>query len=202
MLYLTFLIYFLNTQLFLSDKDRMIVASKESWLVKNISTLKVDGKTNINSFSCIVPSYDRSNDVITCEKTTQGCIVSSQLIIPVESFDCYHRVMTKDLQKTLKSHKFPHMVIDFKSFSKLPSHLVHGASFTGNADINLAGVSRNYTIQFTSKKTNDENIELIGVKSIKFTEFGLIPPSKLGGTIKVKDELQVEFRLFLKKTNI
>jgi hypothetical protein len=201
MLYLTFLIYILNTQVFLYEQDRMIATSKESWLVKNLSTLKVDGKTNINSFSCIVPSYDRANDVITCEKSTQGCKVSSQLIIPVESFDCYHRVMTKDLQKTLKSHKFPHMVIDFNSFSKLPSSLVHGSSFTGNADIKLAGVSRNYTIQFTSKKSNDENIELIGKRTILFTEFGLTPPSKLGGTIKVKDELQVEFRLFLKKSS-
>lgn len=173
--------------------------TKESWLVKNQSSLKVDGKTNINTFSCVVPTYEREKDMIVCEKTSKGCTVNSKLFIPVESFDCYHRIMTKDLQKTLKSHTYPYMMIDFKSFSKVPSQLNSGSNFTANADITLAGNIRNYTIQFTTKRSDADRIELIGKKVILFTEFGLTPPSKLGGTIKVKDELDVEFRLHLKK---
>lgn len=173
--------------------------TQESWSVHHKSSLRVDGQTNINTFSCVVPSYERQNDIILCEKTTNGCKVKSQLLIPVDKFDCYHKIMTKDLQKTLKSHAHPYMSIDFRSFSKIPSQLSSGATFTANADITLAGVNKNYTIQFTTKKLSNETIELIGKKIILFTEFGLVPPSKLGGTIKVKDELDVEFRLHLIK---
>lgn len=175
-------------------------SEKEIWMVKNSSTLKVDGKTNINAFTCFVPSYEKYNDVLVCHKSQNlPCKVQGQLTIPLESFDCKHRVMTRDLQKTLKSHIYPEMYIDFKSFSALPSHLSLGATFTGNADITLAGKIRNYVIQFSYKKTNSDNIELIGRRTILFSEFGLTPPSKLGGAIKVKNELEVEFRLHLKR---
>ncbi|MBK8627598.1 MAG: YceI family protein [Saprospiraceae bacterium] len=187
--------------LFIFDKCTNLLTTNEAWLVKTHSSLKVDGKTNINSFSCIVPSYNRDNDVIICEKTSNGCKIKSQLSIPILNFDCYHKVMTKDLQKTLKASIHPNMNIEFKSFTKLPSVLTSGSSFVANADITLAGVIRSFSIHFIAKKSASENIELVGKKTILFTEFGLTPPSKLGGTIKVKDELDVEFRLFLQKIN-
>jgi hypothetical protein len=39
---------------------------------------------------------------------------------------------------------------------------------------------------------------LKGNQSIYFSDFKLIAPSKLGGVIKAKDELHVEFKLNLK----
>ncbi|MBK8668713.1 MAG: YceI family protein [Saprospiraceae bacterium] len=173
----------------------------EVWLIKNTSSLTVDGKTNINTFECVVAHYGRT-DTLTCTKTAKaaaGYKVVSKLLIPIENFDCHHRIMTKDLQKTLKSEKFPHMVIEFRSLSTLPSAVGHETLFTGNADIRLAGVTKNFTIQFKSRKINTNNIEMIGTKAILFSDFHLIPPSKLGGTIKVKDQLDVEFKLIMAK---
>lgn len=91
------------------------------------------------------------------------------------------------------------MVIEFRSLSTLPSAVGHETLFTGNADIRLAGVTKNFTIQFKSRKINTNNIEMIGTKAILFSDFHLIPPSKLGGTIKVKDQLDVEFKLIMAK---
>jgi len=107
--------------------------------------------------------------------------------------------MTKDLQKTLKAHTYPSMIIDIKSFSRILSSVTHSSSITGKADITLAGVVKNYTINFSYRQIGSDNVELIGTRAILFSDFGLKPPSKLGGTIKVKDQLDVEFKLQLKK---
>jgi len=174
---------------------------KEIWLVKSNSSLRVDGKTNINSFNCIVPSYGKV-DTLVCYKLSEineYWLVKSILTIQIENFDCHHRMMTRDLQKTLKSDIYPVMIIDFKTLSKLPSQMHHSSAISGKADITLAGVTKSYSINFTSKSINLKNMELTGNKSILFSDFALKPPSKLGGTIKVKDKLDVEFKLQLEK---
>ncbi len=171
----------------------------EIWIVSSLSSLKVDGKTNINSFNCIVPAYQKE-DTLICHKPTANlnvCQVISTLSIPIANFDCHHRIMTRDLQKTLKSEQFPNMIIDFKTFSRLPSELQHNNIVMGKADIRLAGVVKTYTINFTANLNSHNKIELLGKREILFSEFGLKPPSKLGGTIKVKDQLEVEFKLLL-----
>jgi hypothetical protein len=173
----------------------------EIWLVKSNSSLKVDGKTNINSFNCVVPSYGKMDTLICYRPSSinEPCRVESKLIIEIENFDCHHRIMTKDLQKTLKAHTYPSMIIDIKSFSRILSSVTHSSSITGKADITLAGVVKNYTINFSYRQIGSDNVELIGTRAILFSDFGLKPPSKLGGTIKVKDQLDVEFKLQLKK---
>ena len=173
----------------------------EIWLVKSNSSLKVDGKTNINSFNCVVPSYGKMDTLICFRPSSinEPCRVESKLIIEIENFDCHHRIMTKDLQKTLKAHTYPSMIIDIKSFSRILSSVTHSSSITGKADITLAGVVKNYTINFSYRQIGSDNVELIGTRAILFSDFGLKPPSKLGGTIKVKDQLDVEFKLQLKK---
>lgn len=175
-------------------------STKESWQVKSVSTLKVEGKTNINSFSCHIDSYGREQDELTFEKSTNGYNVIGKMLIPIGNFDCHNRMMTKDLQKTLKSTQYPEMFVLFRSFTNLPSATAKGSTMVGKADIKLAGAAKTYEIIFTMINSHPNEVELLGQRKILFSDFGLIPPSKLGGTIKVKNELEVEFRLFLKKS--
>ena len=173
----------------------------EIWIVNASSSLRVDGKTNINSFSCLVSSYGKA-DTLLCEinKTNLPYFrIHSILEIPVVNFDCQHKIMTKDLQKTLKMNQFPLMTIDIKSLNKLPKETIGGTS-SGDVHISLAGTKVNYQILFAGKNYLNQ-IEFVGNKTIYFSEFGLKPPSKLGGTIKVKDQLEVEVRLHLRKAN-
>jgi len=174
---------------------------QEIWLVKSNSSLKVDGKTNINSFNCVVTSYGKIDTlkIFRSSIMSEQCSVEGKLIIEIENFDCHHRIMTKDLQKTLKAHTYPSMIIDIKSFSKILSSVTHASVITGKADITLAGVVKNYIIKFSYRQIRPDYAELIGTRAILFSDFGLKPPSKLGGTIKVKDQLDVEFKLQLKK---
>jgi hypothetical protein len=178
-------------------------AHVETWEVLNYSTIEVVGQTNINNFTCRIPSYEREKDVLYCEKRSDGKVtVKSTLTIPVTNFDCYHRIMTRDLQKTLKAETFPNLFIYIKHFSELPSLHQRFKTISSTTDIQLAGVNRTFKIDFVTSPAQNGYLEIKGETNMHFTDFNLIPPSKLGGTIKVKNELKVKVRLLLKKVQL
>ncbi len=178
------------------------ISTEEAWLIQSQSSLKVEGKTNINSFTCVIRSYGKS-DTLIYKSGGAGLLRQIQLAgsmqIQIHNFDCYHKVMTKDLQKTLKADDHPVMHIRFISFSKNPSTIKSFEKISGNVEIELAGVKKYFEVQYTIYAKEQGKMELTGVRQILFSDFNLKPPSKLGGTIKVRNELDVEFVLHLTK---
>jgi len=166
--------------------------------VKSNSRLTVKGSTNINTFECVVPSYGKT-DTLTFYSLTglaNRSDTDCKLHIPVLAFDCGNRFMTKDLQKTMHAEKFPYLVIDIKSLAAFDG--MAGKTVEGKTTITIAGVSKSYYITFSVSKSG-QNYMLKGKKTVLFSDFKLHPPSKLGGSIKVKDELDVEVNLVLLK---
>jgi hypothetical protein len=54
----------------------------------------------------------------------------------------------------------------------------------------MMNVSRKYTIEFS-----EYNKSLVGNKRLRFSDFNIIPPKKMGGMVYVKDELDLFFSL-------
>ncbi len=173
----------------------------EMWIIKSSSSLEVDGSTNINNFSCKINSYKQTDTLYfsTKENEHKNVKVDGKLRVNVSDFDCQHRIMTKDLQKTLQSEKHPQMIVKFINFAEMPITIQSRSITTGDVQIELAGVKKSFLVQYSINKLNKNNIELLGFRKVNFSDFNLKPPSKLGGTIKVKNELQVEFKLQLQK---
>ena len=198
MYHLFIFIFIGSLNLFYTDGAENALNS-ELWLITASSSLSVDGKTNINTFKCVVSSYGKTDTLsIDLRKDANSFFkIKSILDIPVSNFDCHHKMMTKDLQKTLKMAQHPLMYIDIKSLNKLPGEAIQSGCI-GDIHISLAGAKVKYQLHFNAKN-HQNHLELTARRHIHFSDFGLIPPSKLGGTIKVKDQLEVEVRLHLRK---
>lgn len=175
-----------------------VISTHEVWMVRSSSSLLVHGATNINEFTCSVTSYGRTDTLIyhTNQYKQNKYKVNSVLNVPVSQFDCQNRIMTKDLQKTMKMEKYPHVVIDIRYLSDLPTSAQK--VIEGHVDIMIAGVKKHFIIPFVPTKKQNI-IQLKGKKQVRFSDFNLIPPSKLGGSIRVKNELDVEVTLILSK---
>ncbi|MBK8548003.1 MAG: hypothetical protein IPL63_11720 [Saprospiraceae bacterium] len=171
----------------------------ETWIIKSSSSLLVHGSTNINSFTCTVASYGKTDTLSFIPPSGKQNIyrVHSVLHVPVKNFDCQNRFMTKDLQKTLKLETFPYIIIDIKQLSSLPDGTTK--SMEGQVDITISGVKKYYTIPFYVHKKQNLTI-MKGKKNVHFSDFKLIPPSKLGGSIRVNDLLEVEVTLEMSKS--
>ncbi len=169
------------------------------WIVLPGSSLSVNGSTNINSFQCQIANYAQP-DTLVCNKTSlkgQVLPMNGKLNLDIEAFDCHNKMMTNDLRKTLLAKLYPQLSIRFISINSFPD-FKNPSKIIGIVDIGLAGVTKRYEINYLFTVDNKQLVHLKGDRLINFSDFKLVPPSKMGGIIKAKDQLGVEFTLHLK----
>lgn len=170
------------------------------WVLGKDCTLKVNGSTNVNKFSCIIPDYPKP-DTLTIYGPDQNepVKITGSMVLDVQSFDCHNLMMTKDLRKTLKQKEFPKIRISFINLSKYPDRGGEAELIKGAVNIELAGIKKRFDINYRTIPNGKTKLTLIGSQTINFSDFDIVPPRKLGGMIKTNDMLSAEFVL---KVNI
>lgn len=173
--------------------------NKAVWVVMQGSSLSVNGTTNINSFQCDINNYNLPDTISLLKGFSKGQLLpmNGKLNLEIEAFDCHNRMMTADLRKTLKAKVYPILAVKFVSINSFPD-FKNPSKITGVVDISLSGVSKRFEINYLFTGDEKQEVHLKGNQKIHFSDFNLIPPSKLGGVIKANDELLVEFKLNLK----
>jgi hypothetical protein len=166
-------------------------------VISESSSLTVNGSTNVNKFSCEIPAYDQI-DTLTITRNGKGITLAGNIGLSVQSFDCHNTMMTRDLRKTLKEKQYPRLYIQFLSLSEIPGVSAKTQTITGLVNIELAGVTKQFEINYQISTDAAKVIHLLGSKAINFSDFNLIPPRKLGGMIKTNDQLSVTFHLKIK----
>ncbi|MEP7277326.1 MAG: YceI family protein [Bacteroidota bacterium] len=172
------------------------------WLILKACTVTVNGSTNINKFTCIIPDYG-NHDTLTCFRSNRSTAVSmtGQLIVPVAGFNCASTIMTRDLRKTLQSIAFPSLFIQFVSLQRYPALKLQEEHIAGRVIIELAGVKKQLEVNYTISMDEMGVVSLKGTQSILFTDFNLIAPRKLGGMIRTNNQLDVVFVIHCKIIN-
>lgn len=150
------------------------------------SFVQITGKTNMNSFKCTNSEFKAPNDTLLFAKRKLPTIP-----LKVADFNCNIKMMNIDFQKALDVSKYPYLTIQFLSFEKLKSHYI------ARVEVKVMDVIKLYDIVFTFKEG-----KLHGKKDIKFSEFNITPPRKMGGIIKVKDNLSLVFAMNTKFSNV
>jgi hypothetical protein len=166
--------------------------------------MSIAGHTNLNKFCCQVTGYTGPDTLAVKEAANvkeSGVCLQGSLRIDIKDFDCRNRIMTSEFKQTLKYQQYPQLIISFLSLQRLPSGGPDSGSVKGWVEIGLAGTSRKFEIDYTSSRVNGNNLELVGVRAFGFSDFGLRPPRKMGGLVRVDDQLHVQFRLCLHQIN-
>ena len=170
----------------------------QKWVVTPSSFMNIEGKSNINSFSCSVTEF-LSTDTLSYlfnDKMQKQGQFKGQLVVDVKKFDCHQRFITSDLRRTLKADENPTMSIRFLTLDKLGKEMENHA-ITGLVEIELAGMIKRYQVNYTIQ-TNNSQLILTGNKTVMFSDFHLKAPSRIAGLIKIEEEIQVHFQLNLK----
>jgi hypothetical protein len=172
------------------------------WVVSQNSSLSVNGSTNINKFSCVIPAYDQQDTlIVAANKEDQSVVLTGRIRLSVNSFDCHISAMTRQLRETLKEKQFPALYIRFLSLNRLPVATAMPERITGLVDIEIAGITKRFDVNYRLSGDAQQVIHLQGERIVNFSDFNLVPPTKLGGMIKTKDELNVDFQLNMKALN-
>lgn len=174
-------------------------SDKGIYIIDAESQLSIQGRTNVNEFTCKI-EYCTGTDTlqyIENSSTTELRFTRSRMSLPIRSFDCGAKPISRDFWKTLKAEVHPDLEINFISL-QTPSFR-NGKNIKGVVDIRLAGVTTRYTICYQVNVRGDGSILLNGAHAVNFSDFQLDAPEKLKGLIKVKEVLNVEFNLVLKE---
>jgi hypothetical protein len=170
-------------------------------IVQPTSTVIIDGKMNNKTFQCSTTRYN-SNDtlVLRQEKPGQKPVFTQGTVkAGAAAFDCGMKVMTRDFLKTIDAEQYPDIKIQFVSFERLPRYQPKEERFKTKMRISLSATTQDFDVTCAITKDEAGYIHLKGGRHFKFSDFKLTPPSKMGGIIKVNENIDVNFHLILLK---
>lgn len=170
------------------------------WVVTKNSSITVKGESNVNKFQCIVIRYLQPDTLqYLHEKKLNKQLFRGTLSVDVVMFDCHNKHMTGDMRKTLKAETYPRLHISFLSLEHPMEHLHTNQSIPGLVEVTLAGVTKQFRLLFQFQLHENGDMVMVGEHGFLFTDFGLVPPHKMAGMIRVKNEFKVQFNLLLKQ---
>ena len=173
--------------------------TKGTWIIDAESRLTIHGSTNVNQFICEIEYCTGTDTLQYAENDATGDLrfTRGRMRVPVRSFDCGAKPISRDFWKTLKADTHPELEINFISLENLS--LRNRKNIKGIVDITLAGRTTRYDICYQVSLKDNGTIFLTGIHTVNFADFQLEAPEKLKGLIKVKEALKVQFNLVLKE---
>ena len=169
-------------------------------IVQPSSTLDIEGTTNISGYTCSISKYVGQDTLVLHEggRNIRPVFVRGAVELDASSFDCGMALMTSDFQEAINAKEYPAIVIDFISFERMPAYTHEQERFKGILKISLGGVSRLFEVNCTIKASPSGTICLAGSREFTFSDFNLIPPTRMFGAVRVRESLKVSFDLKLK----
>jgi hypothetical protein len=104
----------------------------------------------------------------------------------MSNFDCGNKIMTKDLQGTVKVKQFPNSTVSITDIKPC------GKNYKCRLNFYITDKTLKYK-DFILYNTDDK---IQGTLSLKFSDIELEPPVKMAGLIKVKDDIVINFSLY------
>lgn len=194
-----FLWMFLALVLTLGGPDA--VAQSRHLTVHEKSRFWVQGEASVKSFTCVVNRVEGKARLST-DRERLSTVADEQQVtvtvtVPVSAFDCGKEGMTEDLQETLQMEEHPE--IRFELVHARAGPVTDSSAQWQNIEVlgplTIAGTKRLLRYHAVGRTYGPNHARARGCKTIKMTYFGIEPPTKAFGLIKVDDRIDVKFDL-------
>jgi len=171
----------------------------EKWVIEKNSNLSIEGKSNVTAFRCDVTEYLRPDTVVFYKEDRYQplFVIKGGLTININRFDCHQRYITADMRKTLKADESSCLKIDLLTIANFNTRS-SSQIVKGSVAIELAGVTKKMEVDFSIQSDEKGYLRMCGARQVLFSDFGLVPPRKLAGLIKVEEEINVRFQLIMR----
>ncbi len=172
------------------------------YTISKKSALKLDGNTNISSFTCGCNETFQPQQFMVEQATDGGLSLNFQLTtlnLRIKSLDCGNGLMNKDLQKALNASEYPFITIELLKVEQDKcnrlTELKDWVNLKALTKITLNGVIKKYWLNITAKKFSSNQFRFIGTQTLNMTDFCIKPPVAMLGIIKVQDTITINIDL-------
>ena len=164
--------------------------TQKTFMILPQSQLMISGDTNISDFSC---NFDArmlpTNCAVTFHKNGDGIAFSNAvLVLNNRGFDCGSRQINKDFHALLQTEKHPSIQLELKKVNlRSPNQP------SAQVIISIAGKKKVYELPV--KVLSKPETCISGTLELDISDFGLEPPKKAFGLIRVKEDIKINFNL-------
>ncbi|SFE98299.1 YceI family protein [Thermophagus xiamenensis] len=150
--------------------------------------IKIDGSTNVNQFY-FIQKLDDNPRVVKSKNPSNDVLI---LKIPAHDFEPSNPMMYKDFLDFIKAKEFPYIDITI-FFDNLRLPVGNTTTVVPKIKVGLAGHTQTYEIPGYVNECLDKELHIKGKVKINLKDFGLEPPSKFLGMVKVRQEVFINF---------
>jgi len=158
------------------------------------SKVTVFGSTNVNSFKFEYMEEISIDRPVRVNRQDGALKLSGGMInLKVRAFDSGNGIMNKDFRKMLLEEENPFIQVELKELR--PTWQPGGFWQEGKAEItvNINAVVKTYTV--SCKVENPGSLLIFGKQKVLLTDFGLTPPVRMMGMVKVSEWVDLDFAL-------
>jgi len=115
----------------------------------------------------------------------------------IEDFECGIQAMNSDFQEILKADEYPNLFLQLNSIKLYPGNSTfEELNVISEVEIVLAGTKKKIKVSDCKVFNHSEaHLTLTGSDKMLMTDFGIDPPVKFLGMVKVRDEITIEFEI-------
>ncbi|MBX2963112.1 MAG: hypothetical protein KF687_11420 [Cyclobacteriaceae bacterium] len=157
------------------------------------SNVTVYGSTNINTFKFVYTEEIAMNRPVRVVQSEGVLRLSGGIInLKIRAFDSGNGMMNKDFRSMLKEEDDPFINVELKA---LKPDWKNEAWREGKADIiiKMNQVEKTYTVN--CKVQNPGSLLIYGRQRVQLIDFGLTPPVRMMGMVKVSEWVDLDFSL-------
>jgi polyisoprenoid-binding protein YceI len=160
-------------------------------------TIKVLGSSNVHDWTMTSTAMESQGNFIINGDKLQG-LQSFSFHLAVKSLHSDHASMDDRTYKSVNASKYP--TISYKLTSAVVTSTGAGKYLINSkGDLTIAGVTQPISMEVTATVGADNVIICTGAKKIQLTDYGIKPPTFMLGTMKVANDLTIQFNLIYKK---
>jgi polyisoprenoid-binding protein YceI len=154
------------------------------------SALAHDHEIGVKSFSgtVVVPESGASGGSLLLDIETKSFVVLDKKV----SEDDRTKIFNAMHSEVLESEKYQRILFTSVSVTDVKQRGEGNYSFNINGDLTLHGTTKRILVPVTATITPNE-LRAVGKYTLRQTDFGIKPYSAAGGTIKVKNEIVINF---------
>ena len=168
-----------------ADRPASAAVAAELWFT---------GASNIRNFTCRARAASMSvtlapGATVDTVLRSEMAAVAATVAVPAAALDCGLDKMNGDLHKALKAQSAP--TIEFRLIGYTPSR--DRATATLDGALSVAGVERPLSVAVTVERPTPDAVRLRGERTIRPTDYGIEPPRRFLGLLRVRNEVTVHF---------
>lgn len=165
------------------------------------SRVWVEGTSTVRDFTCTAAAVEgtiESGSGAPTLETIGTAVAAVHVRIAVPQLACGNGTMDGHMKKALKATE--HELIEFRMSSYRVTGVEAGRSTLElEGTLLLAGEERPVVLEAAATQDEDGALRVAGKHTLAMTDWGVKPPSLMLGTMKVRDEVVVNFDIRLRE---